>query len=437
MNESRPPNEPGNVPEERPEQPAEASAGTERGAASPAESAADTDRSTDPEAATGDESEREEGDRSAAQADSGNGGDGGGEDAGPEARTSGGGGPRLPTVLACVAVIVAFAAGGFAGYLAYRLEAVEERLAAIPEDRDEDIAAAIAEVDVRDDLAALENGLRAETRAREALAERQQEAMAELRAAFDDVRELAVGHHTRWRLAEVRYLVGIGVQRLQLAADPDGAAAALEAADEALHRLGDSRLLPLREAIVEDIARIRELEPPDVEGIALRLLRLERSVDGLPLARPEAADDEAPATNGEESLWQRMLAELRGMIVVRHRDSGPVAGLAGDAGSLPPREALSLLLRQARAAALNGDAGSYERAMASARDLVGERFDTASAVVERFADRLGELAQRPVRMPVPDLGTTMDRVAELTARLEAERERAHEESGTGTAEPDE
>jgi len=341
----------------------------------------------------------------------------------PDAGEAGGrgGGPYIAVIVAAIALVIALAAGAVAGVMFERLTRLEDRLAELPDERASAIESAVERVDTRDRLAAAERGLRAAEEAREALRGRLEERIGEFAAALDEVREATLGHHTRWRLAEVRYLVSAAHQRLELADDTAGAVAALEAADEALHRLGDSRVLALRRAVVEDIAAIRAAATPDIEGIALRLHNLERRVDQLPRARGEAGERVAAAeVDPEAPLWRRLVDRLQGLVVVRERGTAPVSPAPEDAERLPAREALGFALAQARRAALAADASAYEAALARARELVDARFDADSAAVGRFSDALGDLLERSVSVDLPDLGPTLDLTAEITDRLEAE-----------------
>lgn len=351
--------------------------------------------------------------------------DGGKAEADDDTTGSGGqSGGWVWRAFAVVALVAALATATGAAYLFQRLEALEARVADVPEARAEALASLRKELDVGDRLDAMEGALGDESRAREKLAGRVEQDLERLAASIADVRELAGGHHTRWRLAEVRYLIGVGVRRLQLAGDAEGAAAAFEAADEALHRLGDPRLLPLRSALVEDIERIRAIEPADIEGIALRLYNLERRVDRLPLAGAGETTTEEVAADGDpdDPLWRRLIERLRALVVIRHREAGPTDGMPAEAEALPAREALKLALGRARRAAMARDADRYESALASASELVERHFAGDSAPVERLAEALAALGDRPVRTPVPDLSATLDKAAELTARIEAERE---------------
>lgn len=465
MNESRPPNNPpdsdrhdadaGDAPEsaavnaggKREPSPADADQSADREGAGSAGASADdtTEPETDPSdtqngsGETGGTAETEP----TTVEETGHTADGGGTDGaasegtgeGDHDQRGGGSGSRVVALIALIALVGAAVLGGIAWHLHERLEAVEARVAEVPSERERIIQDAIERVDVRRELDDLAARLADETDAREALGGEFEDRSEELSAAIADVRELAVGHHTRWRLAEVRYLVSIGVRRLQLAEDPDGAAAAFEAADEALHLLSDARLLDLRAMLVEDIARIRALEPADVEGIALRLRNLERAVERLPIASEERPVLEPLDPDGP--IWEQIVERLRGLVVVRHRDAEPEADLLDDADGLTPREAVSLALRQARLAALNGDSARYEQALGAARDALATHFDAEARMVTEFGERIDRLAERPVRLEIPDLQPTLDRVAAVTARLEAERERAREAAGEAPSGGDE
>ncbi len=425
MNESRRPTQ---APENDADDGDEA---RQREDASAAQAAAGDGPSEEPRATDGTVDRDREDDMASSMA---GGDDGSDKDAGKPPAAAGGnrsGSGGMTRALATIAILVALTVAGFGGYLFQRLHELEDRLTEVPDERAAAIDAAVADVDVRNELDRLAARLDDQADAREALAQDVAGRLTTLSGELAEIRELAVGHHTRWRLAEVRYLVEIGIRRLQLATDREGAIAAFEAADEALHRLGDARVLPLRQAIVEDVARIRELERADVEGIALRLLNLERGIESLPLATEteEVAVPEIDLAPG--SFWEGLVERLRGLVVIRHRsvEPAPEPEPDVDADGLPPAEALRHHLRQARLAALNGDPERYRQSLETAREIVGEAFAADDQRVERFGSRLAELSNRPVRVEVPDFGPTLDKMAALVARISADAREA--DNGVG------
>lgn len=326
-------------------------------------------------------------------------------------------GGRGVAFLAAVALLVA---GGSAGYLGYRVHLLEGELAALPAATEQRIDDAVAVVDVRDDVAAIERALAGLDEDQAAMHAALDDRIDALDEAVARVRDLATRDDVDWRLAEVRFLIRVGVYRLQLAADTASAAAAFEAADRALARLGDARLMPLREALIDDLVAIRAVEPPDIEGIALRLHNLHQRIGHLPLAaaEPEPGADEPAA---ERSYWEQLRARLRALVVVRHREAGPVDSLPADAAQLPAREALALTLFEARGAALAGDETRYARSLAAARALVDRHFATDAGRTDRFIADLDALAERRIQADLPDLMPTLELAADLTGRIAARR----------------
>lgn len=327
---------------------------------------------------------------------------------------------RLPGVLAALALLVALAAAGAAGWLAWRLQALEQGLARVPEER----AEALADRARASELADLEGRVAALARTQEeqaATTAEVRERVERVQESFASLRELAGRDQVGWRMAEVRYLVTVASRRLALTGDVEAAIAALEGADDALASLGDARLLPLRERIVEDLDALRAVEPADVEGLALRLRSLERRAAGLPepatASAPADGDGAGPGTTGG-SWWQQVKRQLAQFVVVRReaRPAPPPASTPADA--LAAEEALRLALADATRAALARDAGRYRDAMDEAIGVVRERFAADAPATTAFRERLEALRERPVRTELPDLGPTLDLAERLSASLQ-------------------
>lgn len=328
---------------------------------------------------------------------------------------------RLPGVLAVLALLVALAAAGAAGWLAWRLQALEQGLARVPEER----AEALADLARASELADLEGRVAALARTQEeqaATAAKVRERVERVQESFASLRELAGRDQVGWRMAEVRYLVTVAARRLALAGDVEAAIAALEGADDALASLGDARLLPLRERIVEDLDALRAVEPADVEGLALRLRSLERRAAGLPEPAAAPADGDGDGDGAGGSWWQQVKRQLAQFVVVRREAQPAPPPASAPADALAPDEALRLALADATRAALARDAGRYRDAMDEAIGVVRERFAPDAPATTAFRERLEALRERPVRTELPDLGPTLD----LAERLSTSLQRADE-----------
>ncbi len=352
---------------------------------------------------------------------------------------AGGGGRRGRVIAAVVAVLVVLAAvGGAGGYLYWRIQQLEQRVAAVPDEREralerfarsEALAQSIDELEgkVSSEVERLEQAIQdvsaSDSESAQALGER----LEDLKQAVATARELAGRDQLDWRLAEVHYLVGVAARRLAIAHDRRAAIAAMEAADRSLAQVGDVRLLELRQRLVDDITALRQTEPADVEGIALRIQSLLQRIPDLPprqqRERTAGGEDGAGASTAAGDWWQRLREGLSNYVVVRRQGDaeGPARPRADR--SLPAAEKLGYALSEARRAALRREPDPYAQAIERARALIDEHFASESPAVGYFREALADLAERGVTTSYPDLTRTLDRVEKVTAELKARRER--------------
>ncbi|MDZ7828303.1 MAG: uroporphyrinogen-III C-methyltransferase [Halofilum sp. (in: g-proteobacteria)] len=404
MNESRPEDS-----EERPEDTAPPAGGQDPSETAEADASVDTD-ATEHAAESGDG----EASRSGSQ----------GPPAGAAPRRRGG-------WITFIVFLIALGAAGAAGYLGWRLDQLEQRVARIPDQR----AAALESYLRPDALQPLQARIESLEARRKALSDRLGDRVEQLAQSIETVRAVAERHQIGWRLAEIRYLLAIAVRRLTIAYDLDGAEAALSAADDAVATLQDVRLIPLRKAIIADLGAVREVQPADIEGIALRLQSLLNQVDDL----PRAPIDPAAAEGGDarpDGWLQQLRDKLAGFVVVQRRPGGPAPVVPKHGPGLGPGDALTLALEDARRAALARDEENYERALRRAAGTLADHFDAEAGSTIRFREGLADLRGRTVETRVPDLTDTLELARRLAAeveqaRREAEVEPAADEAATG------
>lgn len=330
--------------------------------------------------------------------------------AGPPARRGG----RLVLALT---LLLALAAAGAAGYLGWRLYQLEQRVAAIPDER----AAALEPYLRPDALQPLRSRVESLEAGRDDLVRQVDERVNRLQDSIESVRAMTERHQIGWRLAEIRYLLSIAARRLLIAHDTEGAEAALEAADASVAELQDVRLLPLRKAIVEDLGAVRAVQPTDIEGISLRLQSLLAQVDSLPRAPLREARSEPVDPSGED-WWQRLRRELRDFVVIQRRPAGPAPVEPRADEGLPPVDALTLALQDARRAALARNNDLFVDALERASETLQRHFDPQSGATIRFAEGLSDLRGRNVETRLPDLTDTLELAQQLARRIENTRE---------------
>ena len=203
------------------------------------------------------------------------------------------------------------------------------------------------------------------------------------------------------RLDEIELLLGIGQQRLQLAADIDGARRALALAAPLLDGLDDPAYLNLRQTLTQEQAALQALgADPRVQANML----LERIADGI-----DAGTAARPAPSSSEPWYQRLLGRLV------HRQPTASAGLQ----QRPDREAalaaLQIELSLARAAVERRDSADLGDALRRIDSWL-QRLLADSAGLPQKRQLLAELQALPLQLESPLAGTTLQQLRALRGK---------------------
>ena len=199
------------------------------------------------------------------------------------------------------------------------------------------------------------------------------------------------------RLDEAELLLTLGQQRLQLAADLDGARHAYALAAGVLNGIDSPGALNLRQALAQERAALEALNA-DPRRVALQRL------DALAAKLPDpAALPRAPAPAANAPWWDRVLARL---VSVRRNDA-PVAIASEDreAGDI----ALQLELALARTAIERRDTIAMRAALTRA-DAWVLRLWPASPQRKIALDELRALRAAPLALDIPTLGSTLEQL---------------------------
>jgi uroporphyrin-3 C-methyltransferase len=86
-----------------------------------------------------------------------------------------------------------------------------------------------------------------------------------------------------WQVAELRFLLQIADQRLQLSHDKNGALQALKAAETRLLVLGSSEYLPVRKKLGEEIVLLETFLVPNLSAISQRITDLLEVINAMPV----------------------------------------------------------------------------------------------------------------------------------------------------------
>lgn len=255
------------------------------------------------------------------------------------------------------------------------------------------------------------------------------EKMNQLDESVQTTNELASRGQRDWVLAEVNYLLRTGVHRVKLAGDVKAGVIALESASDRLHTLGDINYMPVREQIAEEVAALRQVGPPDIEGLIFKLQHMSKRADTLPLpktdkekAKEENADDPVASTR---ALGSSLLNKLKGSVSI-----GPSEGTAGTSESatkprksekpteaqLSASDALRLHLQAARLSALRHDSENFTTHMDNAINYSKEIFDQDSDQVKTYLTDLSEIRETPIVPKTPALGSSLSLFSKIDAK---------------------
>ncbi len=178
-----------------------------------------------------------------------------------------------------------------------------------------------------------------------------------------------------WKLAEIKHLLSIALNRLHLVHDTEGALAALVAADKQLQRLNKPTLLPVRTQLLKEIQQLRELERPDIAGLAVRLAQAQ--ADHLPLLQGTRPTD-TPAPIAKSLLaqpWQeRVWDELKQLVVIRYNTDADKGFLTLEQRTLVAH-ILQLKLENARFFLLHRDTQNFAASVSAVRDWLTRYYD--------------------------------------------------------------
>ncbi len=278
------------------------------------------------------------------------------------------------------------------------IESMQQQLAAPPEPAPMDLAP----------LDELEQRLRRET---ESLSRR----LSQVSAAQ---RSLQAQPEYGWKLREAAYLLNLANRKLQLEADIPGAIALFESADQALVDAERDGVLHIRQALAEEVARLRAMETVDSEGIWFRLESLQGEISRLDLLaslRESVASGAAPATPPGAG-WLAAGLEFLGNVFIwrRWEEERPEFELVAGREEFI-REAIRLRIAQAQLALLRRDGAMYRIGLQAGRDAL-QGFAAAESAA-RLTAELDALLAIEIAPELPVLNESLDLLDEFLTGL--------------------
>ncbi|MBW3698538.1 heme biosynthesis operon protein HemX [Vibrio sp. T187] len=238
----------------------------------------------------------------------------------------------------------------------------------------------------------------------------QQKSIESLQLAVADVKGRRPND---WLLAEADYLVKLAGRKLFLEHDAVSATKLMESADQRIAALNDPSLVPLRQAMANDITTLRTIPIIDRDGLVLRLTSLQQQVDKLPLANailPDAPEVEKEVVSQDIYDWQsNLMTSLKdfseSFITFRTRD-GNVIPLLSPQQHFYLKENIKGKLETAIKAVYVEQGEIYSTALTVANEWSSTFFNQDDNAVKEFNKTLAELEKQNVSVEYPvKLGT--------------------------------
>jgi uroporphyrin-3 C-methyltransferase len=260
---------------------------------------------------------------------------------------------------------------------------------------------------------------------------------AQLEAQQQRLNELASSDRSDWQLAEAEYLLQLANQRLLLGGDVKTALEQFAGADNILHNIDDSGLLPTRAALAKDIAALKAIDVVDTEGIYLTIDAIAEQAQELHLIAPvemqeEAREPEAPNASLTEKFQTGLRAALKKLsqlVQIRRRDE-PYKPLLAPQYEAALQQNVKLAFEQAQAALLTGNQKLYEHSLGKARDWLLTYYTVDEHATQMVVQSVDELRAKKITFAIPDISESR---RELKAYLNMRRAQAPNKAATGAA----
>ncbi|WP_298135437.1 uroporphyrinogen-III C-methyltransferase [Acidiferrobacter sp.] len=265
--------------------------------------------------------------------------------------------------------------------------------------------AALTQLDTR--IAALGQAQAANSRAVRDLAQREA--------------SLASTHHPgrHWQIHAAADLLLIANDQLRFEHDVPLSLLALHQAQRALRRQDDPRLIPVREAILREILRLKALRRQHTSTMALELVALAHSARTLPLAVPRfmRAPRKAAAPTKSLPFWRRaafgIWRDFRRLIRIR-KEPVHERALLSPKRAYFVRENLALRLYGAQLALLEHRPALVGANLAAADRWIHRYFDVKARASQAVLVKLAALEHQTSTLTWPDISQSLHLLRRLS-----------------------
>lgn len=228
-----------------------------------------------------------------------------------------------------------------------------------------------------------------------------------------------------WLLSEADFLLNNALRKLVLDNDVDTGISLLKLASEALEKVTDSRVDPVRKALNSDLKQLLSVNSVDQNAIMQSLSQLANNLDELEVLN---INFDANIDNGKlsdsiedwkENAGKSAVSFLNHFIRIKERQSTDKALLAPNQ-DIYLRENIRLRLQVAMLAVPRQQDDLYKQSLETVASWVRTYFNTNTQGVQEFLKSIDELAEQSIYVDVPSQLASLNALDKLLDRQSQE-----------------
>lgn len=214
-----------------------------------------------------------------------------------------------------------------------------------------------------------------------------------------------------WLIAKVHSLLELAQIEAHWAHNTNTVIALLQQADTTLSRLHESGLLPVRQALATEIARLKAEPVLDLAGLSSQLDAARNLVANLPVSIKTLPQTTTKTPEKTESGWrnhfEQSLDVLKKMVVIQKQDA-TINPVLSNLHLELVKESIRIHLQEAEWAVLNQNAAIYQSSLRQAIAGIQKHFDKEADITRSLLQQLQNLQKVTLKNPEPDIQTSLN-----------------------------
>lgn len=209
-----------------------------------------------------------------------------------------------------------------------------------------------------------------------------------------------------WDIQTARYYLDLAQISAEWAPNNRTTLHLLQRAQQVLANHTQAGILPIRQAITQDIAAIMQIPAIDTQGVLEKLSSIQQQITQLSAQKPfqhtARTDAPSPSITNWRANWEHSMQQLRGLISIRYQDESVFTPFSPDNMTLL-RENIDMNLQQAALGLLEHNQTLYSQAVQAALHNLTFGFNQADPTLQTIRQALQALQTVSVAYPMPKL----------------------------------